>query len=246
MIMFGQEKKDVPSTCEFPGTANRYLEVGTEAMTYRVCFGECAACGEYAVRFRVDMTQEAAVSPAGVHVAGSFQQPTSWQAGANPMSDPEDDGIWETLVTFTADALDEDGNISYKYINGNDWLNPNESVSGDCAFDTNRVLNITESSTTDQVYCYGTCSTCVEPSAVTFQVDMSNAGASMDGVFIAGDFQGWNDSSTQLTDVGSDLYEITIDLQPGSYEYKFLNGPGGWENVPGDCATNSNRVVEST
>lgn len=237
-------EEDVPGICEFPGTTNRSFVVGDEAASDLVCYSECAACGMYSVRFRVDMTQEAAVNPAGIHVAGSFQQPAAWTADATPMSDDDEDGVWEVLVSFSADALDEDGNIAYKYINGNDWLNPNESVADECGSGGNRVLSISEASTLDQANCYNLCSTCVEPSSITFRVDMSNAGTSGDGVYIAGAFQGWNDSSTQLADTGSDIYEITLDLQPGSYQYKFLNGPGGWENVPGDCATDGNRVLD--
>ena len=47
-------------------------------------------------------------------------------------------------------------------------------------------------SETGQPYCYNTCGSCVAPTPVTFQVDMSTqAEVSVNGVCVAGSFQGW-------------------------------------------------------
>lgn len=83
---------------------------------------------------------------------------------------------------------------------------------------------------------------------VTFQVDMSRETVSMDGVHIAGSFQGWNPSATAMADQGSGLWSVTIDLpEDSTYEFKFINGnqwgPGFDEAVPAACAQNGNRFV---
>jgi hypothetical protein len=88
---------------------------------------------------------------------------------------------------------------------------------------------------------------------VTFQVDMQNVAVIDDTVSVAGSFQAaagfpadWTPGSTILTDGNSDLvYDITVQIPAGSYEYKFLNGAawGTDEGIPGACNVNGNRGV---
>lgn len=68
---------------------------------------------------------------------------------------------------------------------------------------------------------------------VTFAVDLSNeAAVSEDGVSIAGNFQAaigadndWAPGATMLSDEDGDgIYTLTVQLDTGQYEYKFLNG----------------------
>lgn len=249
--------ESVPAPCQVGGgNSNREITVGMEAMSSLVCFGSCAACNEYAVLFRVDMSAQPAVNPNGVHVAGSFQQPTAWQAGDTPLSDDDGDGVWEVLATFTADALDMDGNIQYKFINGNDWANPNEDMTGqDCAVPGggDRLLAVSEFNMMTDAYCFGTCSPCTAPTMVTFQVDMSLQTVSPNGVHVAGAFQtpeAWQPGATEMLDDDMDgVYEVTVPVQPGNYAFKFING-NNWdgpdndnEAVPGECATDGNRLL---
>lgn len=91
---------------------------------------------------------------------------------------------------------------------------------------------------------------------VHFRVDMSAEVVASSGVHIAGSFQSvaglgdnWNPGSTLVLDVDGDaIYEITVSLPPGTYEYKFING-NAWgmdENPPLECAvgsTNNRQVV---
>lgn len=197
--------EDVPAACqvEVTGNDNRFLDI-TEDMTdaeVHVCFASCAACGMTTVRFQVDMTQEAAISPNGVHVAGEFQAGTAigspWVVDGSPMSDANEDGIWELIASF--DTTGMGGAIDFKFINGNAWDNPNENVPADCGDGFgNRVLALdgdnivlAADATTGQPYCYNTCGTCVAPTEVTFRVDMTTQGeVSANGVHIAGNFQG--------------------------------------------------------
>jgi hypothetical protein len=74
---------------------------------------------------------------------------------------------------------------------------------------------------------------------------------SADGVFLAGSFSDFN--NVQMSDLdGDNIYTATVQIpENSSAEYKFKNGPDGWETVDtsiGDenCATGEfgNRVIE--
>lgn len=248
--------EDVPPTCqvEVAGNDNRFLTIGDDATEafYHVCYGSCAACGMTTVRMRVDMSVESAVSPNGVHVAGNFQ---GWDPAGTPMSDANGDGVWETWASFYPDSL-EDGMLVFKYINGNSWSNPNEALAGeDCADDFgNRVLELTSEnmvmvgdSSTLAAPCFNACGTCVSPTQVTFRVDMTTQETvSVNGVHIAGSFQGWTPSANPLSDDDGDgIWEATIGIAPGDIQFKFINGndwsgngDGNVDNelIVGDCA----------
>jgi DNA/RNA endonuclease YhcR with UshA esterase domain len=66
-------------------------------------------------------------------------------------------------------------------------------------------------------------STCIiTPVDVTFQVDMNYVTASYTNVYVSGTVNNWSGNSNQLTDADGDgVYEGTLSLMPGSYEYKF-------------------------
>src|SRR6186997_1724697 len=90
----------------------------------------------------------------------------------------------------------------------------------------------------------------------TFRVDMSSETISPLGVHIAGNFQSvaglgadWNPGTTVVPDVNGDkIYEITVSIPPGTYEYKFING-NAWgmdENPPAECSITGNHNREVT
>ena len=72
-------------------------------------------------------------------------------------------------------------------------------------------------------YAGAHASTCiVTPVDVTFQVDMNNVTASYTNVYVSGTVNNWSGNANQLTDADGDgVYEGTLSLMPGSYEYKF-------------------------
>jgi hypothetical protein len=88
---------------------------------------------------------------------------------------------------------------------------------------------------------------------VTFRVDMSQVSSINSVICVAGDFQtaagyvaNWTPGITTLSDSDSDsIYDITVSVPAGTYEYKFFNGDawGSDESVPGTCAVNYNRQV---
>ncbi len=248
--------EDVPPTCqvEVAGNDNRFLTIGADATeaAYHVCYGSCAACGMTTVRLRVDMTVESAVSPNGVHVAGNFQ---GWDPAGTAMTDANEDGVWEAWASFYPDSI-EDGMLVFKFINGNSWSNPNEALAGEaCADDFgNRVLAFESENmvlvgdeSTLAAPCFNSCGTCVSPTQVTLRVDMTTQETvSVNGVHVAGSFQGWSPSANPLSDDDGDgIWEATIGIAPGDIQFKFINGndwsgngDGNVDNelIVGDCA----------
>jgi len=84
---------------------------------------------------------------------------------------------------------------------------------------------------------------------ISFNFDMKNKNPDETGVYVAGSFNGWSTSDTQLfDDDGDEVYSVTLNLQGGStIEYKFLNGnywgePGETHDVVNDpvCGTGDN------
>jgi hypothetical protein len=71
---------------------------------------------------------------------------------------------------------------------------------------------------------------------------MSNESVSADGVFVAGNFQGWTPGTSEMTDADGDgVYTYIATIEAGTQvAYKFLNG-NVWgapeEAVPADCGT---------
>jgi hypothetical protein len=237
--------EDVPPACqvEVNGNDNRFWSISglnaTESMT--VCYASCAACGENTVRFRVDMTQEAAgVNPAGIFVAGDFQ---GWNPAGSQLIDPDGNGTFEGYYSIGTATL-----AQFKFINGNDWAFA-ESVPAECNIAGNRELNVVEPNTVVDVICFSACGPCQAPTPVLFRVDMSLQTVNANGPHVAGSFQGWNpgDANTLMTDPdGDNIYEVTLLLQPGSYQYKFVNGAAwadGNESIPADCNVGGNREV---
>lgn len=93
---------------------------------------------------------------------------------------------------------------------------------------------------------------------VTFQVDMTNevnwgAGVSAEGVFLSGEFNGWPNPGTAMTDLGNNIWSVTLSVPANdTLEYKYQNGTDGWEeelggSEGGPCTLGdtNNRFVET-
>ena len=74
---------------------------------------------------------------------------------------------------------------------------------------------------------------------VTLNVNMSNETVSAEGVYVAGSFNGWDATATQMSDDDGDgVYSVSVTVPLGSdIQYKFLNGPSYdfEENVLAAC-----------
>lgn len=193
-----------------------------------------APAGKVAVRLNVNMTNET-TSMAGVHVAGTIIEPnwTPEYGSCTPFGLNE----WG-YVTY----VDADATYQYKFVNGTTFgVDPDESVAGACSDGTgNREIAVGSSVVATESFCFGSCETCADPN-VTFTVDLSNEDVD-NGGFLAGSFNGF--SGQAMDDNGDGTYSLALALGEGSYEFKFQNGLGGWESVPGECAVNGNRGLE--
>jgi hypothetical protein len=208
----------------------------------------CEPAGPAMITFRVDMSEFGGTYN-NVYVSGSFND---WSGEANPMSDPDMDGVYETTIEL------ENGAYEYKFTLDN-W-NIQEEFSGDepCIVTNNgfhnRALEVSGSEVLP-AYCWNSCNECgfvPDIFDVTFSVDMSEFEGSYDNVYLNGNFNGWCGDCTQMFDPDMDgVYEVTIELASGAYEYKFtLDGWSQQEMFSGGefcTVTNSgftNRFVE--
>jgi len=191
--------------------------------------------GSYAsiqqVSFQVDMRDQA-VSPDGVHLAGSFN---GWSTTATPLVN---DSVAKYSVTL---ALICDSAYSYRFVNGN-TTGGYEMVPAECGTpsgsDYNRTINIPAGDTALPQVCFSSCTLCPPLADVTFQVDMRDQDIGAGGVHLAGSFNGWSPSATPMTLLSSTTYTVTLQLIADSaYIYKFINGNtnGGYETVPAEC-----------
>jgi len=82
-------------------------------------------------------------------------------------------------------------------------------------------------------------------SKVTFQVDLSYENVSASGVHLFGSMNNWNASNLPMTLSKNTIYTLTIDLNSGTYNYKFINGntSGNAEIVPVSCSGSNGRLV---
>ncbi|MFN0032373.1 MAG: hypothetical protein ACKVOR_09455, partial [Flavobacteriales bacterium] len=226
----------VPALCGVDdgfGGLNRIADIGViAAVLDTVCFSSCMNCNEIIVvptnmiTLQVNM-QDQTVSMDGVHVAGNFQ---GWNPATTEMTDVDMDGIY--TVTFEAD---EWANLSYKFINGNDWPQA-EEVPSTCGLPDgnggyNRILETGSNDVSANVVCFGECDDCepiIEPVMVniTFSVNMQNETVDANGVHIAGSLQGWDPASTMMTDVDMDgIYTVTLEVEENTtVQYRFING----------------------
>ena len=95
----------------------------------------------------------------------------------------------------------------------------------------------------------GTCDVSMECTYnVAFRVNMANVDVSADGVHLAGSFNGWSAMSIPMIPLSYDVYEVILELVPGYYEYKFVNGNvlSAGEYTPYACAAEftTNRMLE--
>ncbi len=217
------------------------------------------------VMFRVDMTGQT-VGANGVHMPGNFKDVNydgifenpnlvNWDAASNALTDPDNDNIF-TVVLDLAPSLA----YEYKFINGNDWPG-SESVptlSQVGGGNSNRWWYVTPTTGTDTLVLPAIKFGQTAPNgmkAIRFRVNMAKVSAvSANGVHVAGAFQGWDPSKTQMVNYAGNgtftgtIYEYigfaSTTASGGDIEFKYVNDNawGGAESVPSSCASNGNRV----
>jgi PA domain/Secretion system C-terminal sorting domain len=184
----------------------------------------------------VDMTGQT-VSPLGVFVGYSVENGPVQAASMTSNGD----GSYSATISAPATS-----NLSYLFINGVSTTGaetvpmacgvPDPTTGGNV-----RAVYLGTASGAAPKVCFGKCTLCA--SAVTFVVDMKLETVSPNGVHIAGNFQGWNPSSTAMTAAGNGIYTYTANIAPGdTVDYKFINGNawGADENgITADCGVSN-------
>ncbi len=215
--------------------SNRWIYVDSLAndttVLPAVLFSGSAPAGLHAVRFAVDLKNEASVSANGVHLAGSLQ---GWHQDATQMTN-----LFNNNKIFEWIAYLDTIEYQFKYINDNTWAG-GENVPNACATGGNRTVK-TSTDLAVGVVCFGSCSAC--PSApipkfnITFQVDMANSNCfgGFDTVVVtgAGSVLTGFGKGIVLTQVGTtNVYSAKVQMDSGSVVYKFryqLAGVQSWE-----------------
>jgi hypothetical protein len=149
-------------------------------------------------------------------VKGTFND---WCLDCAPMNDLGN-GIWELAIELAP------GNYEYKF-SSDGWDLAETLTSGSpCTVTTgeftNRTLTVTETTTLPTV-CWGSCVACGESTTrdITFRVDMSEYDGTFTTPEVNGTFNDWCGNCAAMTDMGNGIWEITIPLDEGDYEYKF-------------------------
>jgi 1,4-alpha-glucan branching enzyme len=216
-----QENLTPGSSCTVTnfGFTNRTITVAEDTVLPTVCWGACASCSNvYPVTFKVDMNNVTSnyTTPT---VNGSFN---GWNGVVNPLSDVDADGIYETTLQLAP------GTYEYKFA-ADDWGIQENLIQGmSCTVTnfgyTNRTVTVGNSAQDLGVVCWESCTTCDQtPSMynVTFQLDMSTT-TGFTTPEVNGTFNNWCGSCSAMSDANADgIWEITIPLQAGAYEFKY-------------------------
>jgi len=176
-----------------------------------------------------------------VSLAGSFNNwggtkgGGRYDAGIDPMSDDDGDGIWTIVKPLPP------GRYQYKFVIDNavrwetDPGNPNTGVEDGV---TNSLVIVPENIKYDYQMVTGTVIAGETATAVkapsrgeegtVFQLDMPSASQ----VFLAGQFNEWSPTATALSKGDDGVWRVTLKLKPGKYEYKFVVDGSQWMEDP--------------
>jgi hypothetical protein len=214
---------------------NRVLVIpATDTVLNVVCWSQCTAC-DVDVTLKVNMAWEKAnnaISANGVHVAGDFQ---GWSPSATPMTDADNDGIYEVTINVPANS-----SIQYKFINGNAW-GADESVPSACVVTgtLNRGATFAYGDSTLNPVCFGKCTDCMasidealqnvslfpNPNRGQFQLARMDASTNVEVSIL--DLQGkvltvakWNEGeeslSVDLANFANGVYMVRLTSEEGS------------------------------
>jgi len=217
--------------CGDPANYNdRTLPTFTQDTTLLFCFGTCAndtVCpapqADYLLTLKVN-TSNITVGPNGLYAGGGILG----NARALELTDADGNGVYEADTLITGQG---GGNFIFlnSPANDSDW-GTKESLGGlPCSDPNNYDDRIMPSFGQDTTlgFCFGTCAAdtvCpvpLTPVNVTFRSDRTNSPSFTDA-YLSGTMNGWSGDATPMTDADGDgVYEVTVSLLPGAYEWKF-------------------------
>jgi glycosidase len=152
-----------------------------------------------------------AVRAQKVFLAGTFN---NWGPEAQPMADPEGKGLFQVTIPLAA------GTYQYKYVVDGQWReDPNSPEYAPDGFGgQNSVLRVGPAA-----------APLLGLREVPFRYQ---APAGARDVYLAGTFNDWSPAKTRMADADGDgVFEVTLLLEPGEYQYKFV-ADGQWHEDP--------------
>lgn len=161
--------------------------------------------------------------PNEVYLAGTFND---WDPGADRMRDEDGDGVYELTLLL------EPGAYQYKYVVDGTWKEDPHAASyeDDGYGGKNSVVSVSADAAVTVGVGIEKKPAAREPVApgsavpVTFLFEAGGPAT----VYLAGSFNGWDQAKDLMTDEDGDgIYAVTIELDPGRYEYKFVRD-GQW------------------
>ena len=161
-----------------------------------------------------------------VTIAGSFN---NWSSSANPLSDPDGDGVWSAEIRLAP------GTYQYKFVvNGSDWVidpaNTKRVPDGLGGENSEIVIggSVSSSVSTTNLTATSAAAEAAKPNGTLFIVDAPNARS----VDLMGSWNTWS-SPTVLAKGADGKWLATLNLAPGTYEYKFRQD-GDWDALNKD------------
>ncbi len=218
------------NTAEFPGGSNR---------TYTVIDGENVVDVWYNDQQPSEVTAQITfiVDDSGnqTHTAfylkGSWDEngvyDSGWGGGAEHSTFYDDgthgdetagDHIFTVVMELTSDNCAHQWQWGVNDENHN-WLDGNWTFQ--VCDDTPQTLTYTIPGGTSQAV------------TVTFSVDMS-VQTDVNSVQLAGDFTNWGDGKLEMTSIGDDIWQVSVQFPQGSdydHEYKFIKNETDWESI---------------
>ena len=250
----GNMWESIPDECGSQEFGDREITVlDDDVWAGPFCFSSCDACPEevdyYNVTFSVDM-QNVSTSDDGVYLVGNdplLEGPTG-----HLMSDADGDDVWEVTLELIP------GTYTYKYRNGfcDNWDNCGafwEDSLDDCSVGEwgDRQIIVTDQDFVSGPFCFNSCDEELCPDdiltyPVSFIVDMNYQETDLSGVYVVGGniYMEGPIGHLMSDDDGDDIWEVVVDLPPGTYTFKFRNGycaswntclQWQWEDFEGDC-----------
>lgn len=216
------EPENIPSACNVNG--NRGLNVNSNSSS-KVCFGSCTSCPAapipvFNATFVIDMlNNDCNGGFDSVSVAGGRSQITNWGSGVKLMQ-VGNSSIYSVTLAMDSGEFEfkfrfhKNGNTNWEGIANRKWV-----LSTDDTLELTCFNNPTP----------GACIPKPAPSDITFMVDLSNETPDGQGrVYVIGDFTtpNWQSGAIRLSPVSGKpgFYSTTVNICPGSFAYKFMNG----------------------
>ena len=250
----GNMWENIPDECGSQEFGDREIIVyDDDVWAGPFCFSSCDTCPEvvdyYNVTFSVDM-QNVSTSDDGVYLVGNdplLEGPTG-----HLMSDTDGDDVWEVTLELMP------GTYTYKYRNGfcDNWDNCGafwEDSLDDCSVGEwgDRQIIVTDQDLVSGPFCFNSCVEELCPDdiltyPVSFIVDMNYQETDPSGVYVVGGniYMEGPIGHLMSDDDGDDIWEVVVDLPPGTYTFKYRNGycaswntclQWQWEDFEGDC-----------